>query len=146
MQKPWIPVFLFALLFIWVISSVEYASSVVPGWHTTIFPPYFFISLSLLVILLVVIVGYWILAKRGTFHLSFFIIHMTLTLPAVLFSRLPSLLTLMDGPDILVNEQPILFSTVAVFASFVLFMLGQVLFAIYFFRTITLQHSRTGNS
>lgn len=133
MQKPWIPVFLFALFFILSITSVEFASSVVPGWHTTIFPPYFFISVAVLAILLVVTIGYWILARRGAFNLPFFITHMILTLPAVLFTRSPEILGFIDESSN-VNEQSMPLTTMIVFAAFALFMLGQVLFAIYFFR------------
>ena len=65
MTRPYIPFLVFLVLLLLTIPfSFDFATSVVPGWHTTIYPPYFIWALILIVVLLLMKIGYWLLSKR----------------------------------------------------------------------------------
>ena len=136
MQRAYLPFLVFAVLFILTITlTSDAATSVVPGWHTTIFPPFFLISLFISVALLIVVVGYWKLAKGGyKVNLAVFIIHLMLTIPAVIHNIFPlSWITwLPDQNEVIEWVTWEANFTMTVYA---LFVLGQVLFLIYFFKT-----------
>jgi hypothetical protein len=52
MHRPYIPFVAFLILLVLLIPfSFDFSTSVVPGWHTTIFPPYFVATFLLIIIL-----------------------------------------------------------------------------------------------
>jgi hypothetical protein len=69
MKRSLIPFFVFAALFVLTMNlssdgfSLGFATSVVPGWHTTIFPPYFIMNSVLSIMLLLVTIAYWKISK-----------------------------------------------------------------------------------
>jgi len=75
--------------------SLDFATPVIPGWHTTIFPPYFIVSVLLIFLLLIDLLLYWIaLYKKSSdgkkiilWHFIISIIFTVLiTHPSILFS------------------------------------------------------------
>ncbi|MBF6640225.1 hypothetical protein IVB69_01905 [Flavobacterium sp. J49] len=122
--------FPFSILF-W---KSDYATSVIPGWHTTIISPYLTATLFKSVLLLIVVVLYWKLNKVvKEIDLKIFILHLTLTIPSILNSKLPlhSFIEF-DRNDMTktANEIEIVNSIVIVLN--VLFVIGQVIFGIYY--------------
>jgi hypothetical protein len=94
MTRPYIPFLAFLILLLLTIPfSFDFAASVVPGWHTTIYPPYFIWGLIALSVSLLVTIGYWLLSKR-TDKTSWilFAIHFALTIPTVIYLKFPSIL------------------------------------------------------
>ena len=144
MRRPYIPFFIFAMLFTLTIPfSFDVATSVVPGWHSTVLTPFFLITISVAVILLIVTIAYWTLAKKvGSTNLTTFIFHFSLTIPTVLFVRAPGLFLTLDGDDFNVLNRQVTFTTALILTSFILFVVGQTLFAGYCLKTWR-QKSRT---
>jgi hypothetical protein len=61
----------------------EWAFSVIPGWHTPIVPPVFYLGLGVQAVSLLAAVGYWWLAKRTRkIHWGWFLAHLVFTIPA----------------------------------------------------------------
>jgi hypothetical protein len=138
MTKPYIPFFAFlTLLFLIIPFSFDFATSVVPGWHTTIFPPFFIWGLIVIVILLLVTIGYWLLSKQvDKINWTLFVIHFGLTIPAVIYLKIPTIF--LEVP--LTNQEElikaILLRIKFIPVAWALFGIGQIIFVIYFARTI----------
>ena len=138
MKRPYIPFLTFLVLLLLTIPfSLNFAASVVPGWHTTIFPPYFIWGLILIIVLLFVTIGYWLLSKRvDKINWTLFALHFILTIPTVVFLKFPSIflnLPLTDQEEII---KAIYLRMKLIPFAWTLFIIGQVLFIIYFVRTI----------
>ena len=138
MSRTFIPFLAFLILLLLAISfPFDFATSVVPGWHTTIFPPYFIWTFIVVIALLLVAIGYWLLSKRtDRINWTLFAIHCALTIPTVFFVKLPSFLV-----DFQKTNQDDLISVLAfrmklIPIAWALFITGQLLFLVYFFRTI----------
>lgn len=138
MTKPYIPFLAFLILLLLSLPfSFDFATSVVPGWHTTIFPPYFVWGLIVIIILLLVSIGYWLLSKRtDKINRVLFVIHFALTIPAIIYLKFPSIF--LDVPLTDQNKliRAVEFRMMFVPVAWILFIVGQVLFLIYFIRTI----------
>ena len=138
MRRPYIPFFAFLILLLLTIPfSFDFATSVFPGWHTTIFPPYFIWGLILIIVLLLVTIGYWILSKRvDKINWTLFAFHFILTIPTVIFLKFPSIFL-----DVQQTNQEEIIKAISLRIKLIpvvwtLFIVGQTLFIIYFVRTI----------
>jgi uncharacterized membrane protein YjfL (UPF0719 family) len=138
MKRPYVPFFAFlALLLLTIPFSFDFATSVVPGWHTTIFPPYFIWQLIAIIVLLLAIIGYWLLSKRvDKINWTLFAFHLTLTIPTIIFLKFPSIFL-----DVQQTNQEEIIKAISlriklIPVAWTLFILGQALFIIYFIRTI----------
>ena len=138
MTRPYIPFLAFLILLLLTIPfSLDFATSVVPGWHTTIYPPYFIWGLIVIIVLLLVTIGYWLLSKRtDKINRTLFLIHFALTIPTVIYLKFPSILL-----DVKLTEQNELIKAIEfrmklISVAWSLFIAGQILFLIYFMRTI----------
>ena len=145
MRRPYFPFFIFAMLFTLTLPfSFDIATSVVPGWHTTILTPHFLTTVAISIIMLIVTYAYWKLAKQiDKISLTLFLIHLVLTIPTVLFIRAPFLFLNIDGTDLNVLNRQVTFATALVVTSFTLFVVGQIVFTIYFWKTRQLKNRRT---
>jgi hypothetical protein len=145
MAKPYILFLAFLILLLLTIPfSFDFATSVVPGWHTTIFPPHFIWGLIVLVVLLLVTIGYWLLSKRvDKTNWALFAIHFTLTIPTVIFLKFPTIL--LGGQ--LTNQEELIraieFRVKLIPIAWTLFIVGQILFLIYYIRTIKIKRITT---
>ena len=109
--------------------SSDYATSVVPGWHTTIFPPYFIWQFIVVFIILLVSIAYWKLSKKtSTINWIFFIIHFILTIPAIIYLKFGSII--FNSATISKDE---LLIPIA-------FVLGQILFIVHYVRSLQRIH------
>lgn len=146
MTRPYLPFLIFLLLFLSTMPfSFDVAISVVPGWHTAIFPPWFIISVIVIIVLLLVTVTYWLLAKRGNKPKPFlFVSHILLTIPLLLYLRFPGILITapLNKEDQLL--QMLELNRKVALTTLALFMLGLVLFIIYFIRTIKINRQTKG--
>jgi len=138
MRSPYIPFLAFFILLLLTIPfSFDFATSVVPGWHTTIFPPYFIGGLIVITVLLLVTIGYWLLSKRtDKTNWTLFAIHFVLTIPTIIYLNFPSIF--LDGQQANRNEliKDVEFRIKLIPYTWTLFIFAQILFLIYFTRTI----------
>jgi hypothetical protein len=138
MKRPYITFLAFlALLLLTIPFSFDFANSVVPGWHTTIFPPYFIWGFIVIIVLLLVTIGYSLLSKPvDKISWTLFAFHFILTIPTVIFLRFPSIF--LDHQQTNQEElvKAISFRMKLIPVAWILFIVGQALFVIYFIRTI----------
>jgi len=137
MTRPNIPFLAsLVLLLLTIPFSFDFATSVVPGWHTTIYPPYFIWGLILIVVLLLVTIGYWLLSKRvDKINWKLFAIHFILTIPTVIFLKFPSIFLNVQqtSQDEILKAISLRIKLIPV--AWTLFFVGQVLFLFYYIRT-----------
>ena len=145
MKRPYVPFFAFlALLLLTIPFSFDFATSVVPGWHTTIFPPYFTWAVIVIIALLLATIGYWLLSKRvDKINWTLFAFHFTLTIPTIIFLKFPSIFL-----DVQQTNQEEIIKAITlriklIPVAWALFILGQALFIIYFVRTIKSERKTT---
>lgn len=138
MKKTYIPFLAFLLLLLLTIPfSFDFATSTVPGWHTTIFPPYFIGGLIVIIVLLFATIGYWFLTKRvDKINWTLFAFHFILTIPTVLILKFPSLLLDIHQTNQEETIKAISLRIKLIPVAWSLFFVGQALFIIYFVRTI----------
>jgi hypothetical protein len=138
MARPCIPFLAFLVILILAIPfSFHFASSVVPGWHTTIYPPYFAWTAIVIIIMLFVTIGYWLLSRQvDKINWTLFIVHFIVTIPTVIFIKFPSIFL-----DVHQANQHELIKRILLRVKLIpwghgIFIAGQILFLIYFIRTI----------
>jgi hypothetical protein len=145
MTRPYIPFLAFLILLLLSIPfSFDFATSVVPGWHTTIYPPYFVWGLIVIIALLLVTIGYWLLSKRtDKINRTLFAMHFALTIPTVIYLKFPSILlnVQMTNQDELIKA--IEFRMKLIPEAWTLFIAGQILFLIYYIRTVKTKRTAT---
>jgi len=138
MTKPHLPFLVFfALLMLTIPCTFDVSTSVVPGWHTTIYPPFFIGGIAIAFVLLLVTIGYWQLSKQvQKFNLTIFAIHFILTIPTIINIKFPFALIDLQ----LTNQEELIkslsFRENLTSVSWVLFIVGQILFLIYYVKTI----------
>jgi hypothetical protein len=145
MTRPYIPFLTFLILLVLTIPfSFDFATSVVPGWHTTIFPPYFIWILFVMVVLLLVTIGYWLLSKRtDKTNWTLFAIHFLLTISTVIYLKFPSIFLDVQLTDQGELTNALIFRMRLIPVAWALFIAGQILFLIYYIRTIRAKHIST---
>ena len=145
MTRPYVPFLAFLVLLLLTIPfSFDFATSVVPGWHTTIFPRYFIWGLITIVVLLLVTIGYWLLSKRvDKINWTLFAIHFLLTIPAVIYLKFPSIFLDIQRSNQEEMIRAVLFRIKLIPIAWTLFIVGQDLFIIYYVRTIKLNRVAT---
>jgi hypothetical protein len=138
MKKPYIPIFAFSVLLLLTIPfSFDFATSVVPGWHTTIIPLYFVGGLLVIIVLLLVTIGYWLLSKQvDKTSWTLFALHFFLTIPTAIFVNFPSIFLDVQQTNQEEIIKAIYFRMKLIPVAWTFFILGQILFIIYFVRTI----------
>jgi hypothetical protein len=138
MKRYYFPFLAFLVLILLTIPfPFDFATSVVPGWHTTIFPPYFLWVLIVIIFLILVTIGYWLLSKKADkISWTLFGLHFLLTIPTVIFIKFP--LIFLDAQQTNQEEtlNAIYFRMKLIPVAWTLFVLGQALFIIYFVRII----------
>jgi uncharacterized membrane protein (DUF485 family) len=144
MSRPYIPILAFLLLLLLTIPfSFDFETSVIPGWHTTIYPPYFIGGLFASIVLLLATIGYWLLSKQtDKINWILFSIHLALTIPAIIFIRFPTIL--INGQVTSQDEliKTIQFQIKMIPIAWTIFIIGQILFLIYYMRAMKTR--RTG--
>ena len=124
--------FPFSILF-W---NSDFASSVIPGWHTTIVSPYLTATMFKSILMLIVITFYWKLNKVvKEIDLKFFILHLVLTIPSIINSKIPlhSFVEFEnDNFEKTIKEYEFVDSIVITLN--ILFVIGQIIFGIYYFK------------
>ena len=87
MKRSYILLFVYLVMVLLAVDfSFDSSTLAVPGWHTTIYPPYFIGVIILILVLLFVSIGYWLLSNRADkITWIVFALHFTLTIPSVVF-------------------------------------------------------------
>jgi hypothetical protein len=143
MKRPIIPFLAFLAVLLLTIPfcsglNFDFATSVVPGWHATIIPPYFGWTIISIIILLFATIGYWLLAKRvDKINWTLFIVHFTLTIPTIIFTKFPAIF--LDVQEANQNElsKNLVLRLNLIPVAWDLFFAGQILFVIYIIRATT---------
>lgn len=145
MKSAYLPFIIFLLLFLSTMPlSFEAATSVVPGWHMSIFPPWFIAGTGVTIVLFLILIGYWLLAKRNVkLKPALFIGHIVLTFPFMLYLIFPGILVTgqLNNEDELLQMAELNMKVAITTLAF--FILGQVLFIIYFIRIIKNKNRRS---
>lgn len=125
-----IPIIVFALLtivtfpFKLLFFESDSVSSVIPGWHTTIFPPYFVAGLVVSFFVFINFIGYCGLSKRKIeISPKLFLLHLVLISPAIFIT---DLIELTEPNTVVAHIVPIV--------AYLLFIVAQIMFGFVLFR------------
>jgi hypothetical protein len=134
--RKYLPFFLFLILILLTLPfGSDFATSVVPGWHSTILSPYFIAGSIVTITLLFVTVIYWIRARRSKrINWTLLAFHFILTAPIVLFLRIPTLFTPTGWTTFSDFERKNRGLTIFVLLICSLFIIGQLVFAFSLFK------------
>lgn len=138
MRKNYIPIFAFlSLLILTFRFSFGLNDFAEQGWHVTIFPAYFIWLLIGLAIFLFAVIGYWLLTSRANKTAwGLFAIHFVLTIPSIVYLMIPSIFldtSIIESGELM---NVLHFRIRLIPVAWALFIIGQVLFLVYFIRTI----------
>ena len=123
------------LVLLAVAFSFDSSSLTVPGWHTTIYPPYFIGVIISILVLLFVSIGYWLLATRDNkINWILFALHFTLTIPTAVFIFFPSIFLNVQQGDQEEIIKAVIFRMKLIPVAWAFLIIGQVLFVIYVVR------------
>ena len=147
MAKPYIPILAFLVLLLLTIPfSFDFGISAVPGWHTTIYSPYFIWKIVATVVLPLLTIGYWLWCKRtDKINWILFACHIVLTISTIIYSHFPTIFLNFQLTDKYELIRAYEYRMKLIPFAWMLFIVGQILFIIYFIRTIK-QDKRTTNS
>ena len=122
--------FPFSILFL----NSDFVSSVIPGWNNTIVSPYLTATIFKSILMLIVITFYWKLNKVvKEIDIKFFILHLVLTIPSIINSKIPlhSFIEFKnDNFENTIKEYEFVDSIVITLN--ILFVIGQIIFGIYY--------------
>lgn len=134
---------IFTILFIILIpytaifSQLDFISSIIPGWHTTINSFHLIANILKLFILFIILVMYWKLSKREIkMSKKLFSLHLILTVPSIFISKIPLLFFVnYDSNNLEKTIVQIETMNKIVIVLNSLFIVGQILFGIYYWKT-----------
>jgi hypothetical protein len=136
MNRLFIPLLVVLVLVLLAVAfSFDSSTLAVPGWHTTIYPPYFIGVIISILVLLFVSIGYWLLtniADKITWIL--FALHFTLTIPTAVFIFFPSIFLNVQQGDQEEIIKAVIFRMKLIPVAWAVFIIGQALCIIYFIR------------
>jgi hypothetical protein len=113
----------------------SFATSVVPGWHTVIFSPYFVASLAISIFIILPTRAYWQLRKSPEeINWLMFALHLFFTIPIVIFLRFPGLFLPTHWQTFDEFEKQNQWLTIIAISFVALFVIGQFIFAIQYFK------------
>ncbi len=126
----------FSLLLLTLPLIIDFITSDIQGWHTTLNPPQFTWKFFILILICFMIIGNWILSNRADkVNWILFSLHAFLTLSTVTYLKLPYIFL-----DITSSNQNNLINSMELRIKFIpvviiVFFLAQVLLMISFIRT-----------
>ena len=137
MNRLFIPLLVILVLVLLAVAfSFDSSTLAVPGWHTTIYPPYFIGVVISILVLLFVSIGYWLLTTRDNkINWILFALHFTLTIPTAVFIFFPSIFLNVQQGDQEEIIKAVIFRMKLIPVAWTLFIIGQVLFVIYVVRS-----------
>ena len=138
LNKPYIPFIVFLILLLLEFPFLfNLDTSVVPGWHTIIYPPNYIVPNILRIVLLFFLIAYWLALKRADkITWGLFLLHLLLTILTIIFIIFPSLFLNVKNVDQEVVYKEISFRIKLIPWARVLFISGQIVFLIYFIRVL----------
>jgi hypothetical protein len=137
MNRLFIPLLVILVLVLLAVAfSFDSSTLAVPGWHTTIYPPYFIWVIILILVLLFVSIGYWLSTNRADkINWILFALHFTITIPTAAFIVFPSIFLNVQQGDQEEIIKAVIFRMKLIPVAWTLFIIGQVLFVIYVVRS-----------
>ncbi len=106
--------------------SMDFAMSIIPGWHTTFYPPYYIASVMLSFLFFIDLLFFWIATYRKSVRAKKIIgIHLLLSSLLALFIAYP------QGLVMPVDESQLLLLADKVMISFTLFIVLQLMYFIF---------------
>lgn len=147
MKRPHMPFFvILALLLLTFPFSFLFGNWNFPELETRVYPPFFILLFTVLVILLFTSLGYWLSSKRVNRVIwTLFAFHTILTIPTLIFLKFPAIF--LDVQQMSIGEilRVMSIRIKLIPASWTLFLTGQVLFLFYYLRTIKAGRRQTDN-
>ena len=145
MTRPFIPFLAFVILLMLTLhSSFDFATSVAPGWHTTIYPPYFVWVHLVIIVLLLATIGFWLISKQtDRTNWILFAIHFVLTIPTTIFLKVPSIFLQREFTNQDKLLEALQFRIRLIPIAWTLFIAGQILFLVYFIRIVRTKNVAT---
>ncbi len=133
MNRLFIPLLVVLILVLLAVAfSFDSSTLAVPGWHTTIYPPYFIGVIISILFLLFVSIGYWLLTNIADKIIwILFALHFTLTIPTAVFIFFPSIFLNVQQGDQEEIIKAVIFRMKLIPVAWTLFIIGQVLFVSY---------------
>lgn len=121
----------FSLFFAWLaFTPVDYATSLIPGWHTVVTPPGFFLSFFIIPwIVFTVLIYVWAAVKKWPLNKLLIIIHVLLSIPLLIVYIYDSNINLDFSSD------NIEFVFKSFFFAAIAFMIGQIFFMLQLITT-----------
>jgi len=137
MNRLFIPLLVILVLVLLAVAfSFDSSTLAVPGWHTTIYPPYFIGVIISILVLLFVSIGYWLLTNRADkVNWILFALHCALTIPTIVFIVFPSVFLNVQQGDQEEIIKAVSYRLKLIPVAWALFIVGQVLFVIYVVRS-----------
>ena len=116
----------FVLYLIFRISSNDFVASIIPGWHTTILPPYYIFKNFILPYLFIVIAGYLYLKYSVNLTKKIWLTHLILSAPYLIFSVIKEFIPFLY---IFFGNQKFIFNLFfMIVVTLLLFIAGQIYF------------------
>lgn len=133
-KTPIIPILAFlAILFLRFKFAFSVGINNQPGWHATIYPPYYFALIILSTFIMFALIGCWLaLNNPGKINWILFLLHCLLSIPALLIIIFPSILLNAGNNNF---QEEIYFRLQLITPAKWIFDVSQILFPVYFFRT-----------
>nr|WP_315195071.1 hypothetical protein [uncultured Flavobacterium sp.] len=136
--------FLFVILIPYsvIFFEFDFAASIIPGWHTTINSFNLIANLIKLIALFIVLILYWKLSNfKEEMKIKVFILHLILTIPSIFISKIP-LSNFINFNSRNVEETLTKIENLnrIVILINILFLIGQILFGIYYYKMWKSKH------
>ena len=144
MIKSTIPLLSFVLLSMLAIPifSLDNSSFVVPGWHF-IFPSNKIPILLIFILTLLSAIAYFLLKTKGQkMAKNIFLAHLLLSLPAIFITRVPFMFLMARITDFKEIQRQFFMGEIILYLSYTLFLVGQIIFAVYFIKTFLQKQHR----
>lgn len=139
--------FTFPYLYLPLIFNSDFFASLIPGWNTVIYDYPLLPALIKFLFLIVASIFYWKLSKiTNEINLRNFVIHFSLTVPGIIFSKINLYQVLYSSPsepeNFMSEIQTVVFIRIV---ANILFFVGLILFGIYY-KKIKIQEIFSSNS
>lgn len=132
MNRSYIPLLIFFVLLLMAVAfSFDSSTLAVPGWHTTIYPPYFIVVIISILFLIFVSIGYWQLTNRvDKINWILFALHCTLSILTTVFIVFPSVFLNIQQGDQEEIIKAVSYRLKLIPVAWALFIIGQVFLSV----------------
>ena len=130
-MKPYFIAILFIFLVLVLLLNSDFAYSEVPGWHTTILPPWTIAAFIAIILLALSAIGYFILGKKNKItNKKITVFHIVSTFPAVILLKTGPLSYYFMDPKTTPSDLTSIMNITTIFQIFIIamFLVGHIIF------------------